>query len=411
MNPAPRHPATQTLAVIGAGVAGCALVARLRQLGHTGPIGLWETGRGPGGRASTRRSRTDPGLQINHGAPFFNVATEPPPALLRPLLEGGHVLPWCGRVALLRGERELQLDRHDALSGGDLYVGNGGMDQVGAGLLAVADQAGAAPIRAQFSTLVRHLRHTAKDGWQLIDRHGALLGQADWLVLSGTLLAHPRTQMVFGWEDVPLKQAAATLADLQLEHALTTIAGIRSEARSNLLVLLDPEGARPWRDLPFTLLAFDAAAQQRWGLRRVSVQPLADGRCAVVAHSTNTFAADHLDVYGSRSAIAQTLALPPDAGREDTVIAALTEALDQVMAPFLGAASGLGQADRQLMRWGAAFPVAPGLPSELSFCRSSKVGFCGDYVTGPGFGRIEGALRSAERLADALLPELQKPRD
>jgi hypothetical protein len=31
------------------------------------------------------------------------------------------------------------------------------------------------------------------------------------------------------------------------------------------------------------------------------------------------------------------------------------------------------------------------------------VGFCGDYVAGVGFGRVEGALRSGERLAAALL--------
>ena len=402
----PIEPGGQSLAVIGAGVSGCALVARLRQLDFMGPIDLWETGRGPGGRASTRRSRQDPGLHINHGAPFFNVVAAPAPALLEPLLASRAVVPWTGRVALLKGELELHLDGHDALSTGALYTGHGGMDRIGAGLLELAHTAGPAPIHTHFSTLVRHLGHTREGGWQLLDREGALLGQADWLVLSGTLLAHPRTQLIFGWPEVPLKQAAAALGDLQLEHTLTTIAGIRSEARSNLLVVLDPEAAAPWRQLPFQLLAFDAAAQQRWGLRRVSVQPLDDGRCAVVAHSTNAFAADHLDVYGSRSAVAQMLELPPDAGREDTVIGALTEALDQAMAPFLGAASGLAQAGRQLMRWGAAFPVAPGLPIQLSLCRQSKVGFCGDYVTGPGFGRIEGALRSAERLADALLREL-----
>jgi predicted NAD/FAD-dependent oxidoreductase len=401
--------AGQSLSVIGAGVAGCALVARLRQLGFRGPIHLWETGRGPGGRASTRRSRQDPGLQIDHGAPFFNVAAPPPPALLAPLLQAGHVVPWTGRVAMLRGEHELIPDRHDALGAGQLFCGNGGMDRIGAGLLQLAQQADAPPVTTHVSTLVRQLSCSPGAGWQLFDRQGEPLGQADWLVLSGTLLAHPRTRLIFGWPEVPLKKAAEPLGDLQLEHALTTIAGIRSEARSNLLVVLDAEAALPWRRLPFQLLAFDGAAQQRWGLRRVSVQTLEDGRCAVVAHSTNAFAADHLDVYGSRSAVARMLELPPDAGREDTVIGALTEALDQAMAPFLGAPSGLGQADRQLMRWGAAFPLAPGLPVELSLCRSSRVGFCGDYIAGPGFGRIEGALRSAERLAEALLPELQKP--
>lgn len=409
---ASRYPAVapgegQSLAVIGAGVSGCALVARLRQLGFHGPIDLWETGRGPGGRASTRRSRQDPDLPIDHGAPLFNVTASPPPALLAPLLQAGHVVPWPGRLAVLRGERELLPGQHDALGAGQLFCGNGGMDHIGVGLLQLARQADAPPVATHFSTLVRQLGHSPEAGWQLFDRQGDCLGHADWLVLSGTLLAHPRTQLIFGWPEVPLKKAAEPLADLQLEHALTTIAGIRSEARSNLLVVLDAEAALPWRRLPFQLLAFDAAAQQRWGLRRVSVQPLEDGRCAVVAHSTHAFAADHLDVVGSRSAIATMLALPPDAGREDTVIAALTEALDQALAPFLSAPSGLGQADRQLMRWGAAFPLAPGLPSELSFCRSSQVGFCGDYISGPGFGRIEGALRSAERLATALLPKLQ----
>ena len=44
----------QRLAVIGAGAAGCALAARLRQLAWPGPITLWEIGRGPGGRTASR---------------------------------------------------------------------------------------------------------------------------------------------------------------------------------------------------------------------------------------------------------------------------------------------------------------------------------------------------------------------
>ena len=63
----------ESIAVIGAGVSGCAFVAQLRRLGYTGALSLWETGRGPGGRASTRRSRQDHGLRIDHGAPLLNI--------------------------------------------------------------------------------------------------------------------------------------------------------------------------------------------------------------------------------------------------------------------------------------------------------------------------------------------------
>ena len=58
------------------------------------------------------------------------------------------------------------------------------------------------------------------------------------------------------------------------------------------------------------------------------------------------------------------------------------------------------------MRWGAAFPLAPGLPGDRQLCPVSRIGFCGDFVDGPGFGRVEGALRSAETLADLLAERL-----
>lgn len=385
-----------SIAVIGAGVSGCALAAQLRLLGHQGPISLWETGRGPGGRASTRRSRQDPALRIDHGAPLFNITAETDPHLLQPLLSGGWIEPWPGVIAQLQGESSLRLGQSDAMGLGTLYRGLGGMDHLCQGLLSLASEA----FEAHYGTLVRFLAW--QDGlWQLYGPDRQLLGQAQWLVLSSTLLAHPRSRMIFGWHDVPLKEAAAALADLQLDHALTLIAGIRTEARSNLLVVLDPAAGGPWRELPFSLLHFDAAAQQRWGLQQITIQPLADGRCAVVAHSSHAFAADHLDVYGTHSAVAKMLQLPPDEGRQETVIAALTAALEAVMAPWLSRPD-LGSSERQLMRWGAAFPLAPGLPAELIFCAQSRLGFCGDFIAGVGFGRIEGALRSGENLARQL---------
>jgi predicted NAD/FAD-dependent oxidoreductase len=388
-----------SIAIIGAGVSGCALAAQLGRLGYGGSISLWETGRGAGGRASTRRSRQDDQLAINHGAPLLNITGMPMPELMASLLEGGWVEPWTSPVATLEGESRLNIGRPDALGHGQLFHGHGGMDRLSQGLLSLATPG---QVQTHYGTLVRHLDRSESGRWQLLDAQQQLLGEVDWLVLSGTLLAHPRCQLIFGWPDVPLPRVAAGLRDLQLDHALITLAGIRFEARSNLLLVLDQLAAAPWRALPFSLISFDAAAQQRWGLRRVSIQPLDDGRCAVVAHSSDAFAADHLDVVGSRSAVARLLEPPADQGREEQVIAALGSALSECLAPWVGGVDLTG-ADPQLMRWGAAFPIAPGLPSELMLCSRSRVGFCGDYIAGVGFGRIEGALRSAERLAAALV--------
>jgi len=395
-------PAPAAVAVIGAGVAGCALVAQLRRLGVAAAISLWEAGRGPGGRAGTRRSRTDGDLVINHGAPLLNITGTPDPELLQPLLSEGWLEPWRGPVAMLEGESRLNIGRPDALGLGRLFQGRGGMDQLCRGLLHLAGEPG---LVTHYGTLVRHLALGGDGRWQLRDGDGQLLGEAHWLVLSGTLLAHPRCKLILGWPDVPLAQAAATLADWQLDHVLTTLAGLRYEARSNLLLLFEEQAALAWRALPFRLVNFDAAAQQRWGLRRLSIQPLADGRCAVVAHSSHAFAADHLDVVGSRSAMAKLLQVPVETSREDTVIRSLSDTVLQCLAPWIAGIDPI-QAAPQLMRWGAAFPQPPGLPAELMLCEASRVGFCGDVIAGEAFGRVEGALRSAELLAGQLAPRL-----
>jgi predicted NAD/FAD-dependent oxidoreductase len=122
----------------------------------------------------------------------------------------------------------------------------------------------------------------------------------------------------------------------------------------------------------------------------------------VVAHSTAVFAEEHLEVFGSGSAVALQLGRPLPPERETRVIEALAAALAAALGSRIDA-PGLQRCDRRLMRWGAAFPLAPGLPGELMVCPASRVGFCGDFVSGPGFGRIEGALRSGELLASRWL--------
>ena len=389
------------LAIVGAGVAGCALAAQLRRQGWGGSIRLLEIGRGPGGRAATRRSRRDPALAINHGAPLFNITATPPPALLAPLQHGGWIQPFSDVIHTLGGDVEA-----DGFHAGALWQGVGGMEQLSRGLLALAAAADG-PTELCCGTLVRRLEpRPGGAGWRLHGEGDALLLECRWLVLSGTLLAHPRGQAVFGWPEVPLQAAAAALGEPQLLEASARLATIDSAASSNLLLTLPAEQAAAWLALPWRLLQLSPTAQARWGLRRVSLQPLADGRCAVVAESSPAFAEAHRHVYGSRSSAAQLLGAAPDPAQEAATLEALQRALEQVVGLSVAGDADGNVADAQLMRWGAAFPLAAGLPADLQLCPASRIGFCGDAIAGPGHGRVEGALRSAEALAARLLPLL-----
>ena len=412
----------RSIAVVGAGVAGCALVAQLRRLGCRAPITLLETGRGSGGRASTRRSRRDADLAVDHGAPLFNISAAPPPALLAPLLQGGWIEPWPSGPA---GLAELQADgqvlanaqihagQGDPRLEGALYRGSRGMETLTEGLLALAAAATPASVSApqvRYGVMVRQLLASPGGPWRLLDAQGQLLAQADWLVLAGTLLAHPRGPRVFGWSEVPLAAAARPLGDPELDGALAAIAALESEARSNLLLVIAAAAAQPWLSLPFRQLSFSPEAQRRWGLERLSIQPLATGRVVVVAHSSAALAARYLAVHGSRSSAGRLLAAPADPAAETRLINALSEALIDALAGLLPQENPLAAVEqRQLMRWGAAFPCGSGLDAESMVCAASRVALCGDAIAGSGFARIEGALRSGEWLAERLQQQWPDP--
>ena len=383
------------LAIIGAGVAGCTLAAELCRHGWDGAsIGLWEAGRGPGGRTATRRSREDPTLRINHGASLFNIRSTPPPQVLTPLLQQGWVEPWTGEIAAINDAAELLPHAgQDPLLQGLFFQGRPGMEQICEGLLHLAD----GQLTTRYNSLIRSLEHHG-DRWLLKDTEGTVLAESGALVLTGTLLAHPRSRLTFGWPTPPLQELAERVQNPALNHALASIAALRFEARSSLLLRVSPDQAAGWLSLPFRLLAFEPTAQQRWGLWRICIQPQQDGSCAVVAHSNAIFAAEHIGIYGSRSAMARQLGLTATAEQEQAVIEALEASLMDVLSPWLPPRF-LERSERQLMRWGAAFPLQPALPEDLCWNDQLQLGFCGDFMAGQGFGRVEGAMQSAEQLA------------
>lgn len=370
------------LAVIGAGLSACALASALRRNQAVDTVVILEAGRGPGGRCATRRRRDDALWRLDHGAPTLSFSGPPQGplgALVDDLCDRGVLVPDVGCVVGLDGDSALVEPPAHPLLCGPRWRGQPTMAAVAETLLADAGEAVFTCFGERISTLRWHDGHwLLPGGWR-----------AKTLVLSGTLLAHPRSLAMLGWPDVPLRSAVAVGVDPSLDAALASIAVMTASVRWNLMLELP--------SVPAELGTADSLPRQIWltpeardhcGVERLVLHPQSDGRLGLVVHGLDDGAAIRPDtqpdllVHHERRLLA---ALPALLGPWPALQAALPEA------------RSLG-----VMRWGAAQPLDHALPQDLQWCAQARVGFCGDWIAGSGFGMAEGALQSALDLAETL---------
>ena len=366
------------LVVIGAGLSGCSLISRLRQLNWSGTIALVEAGRGPGGRTATRRRRDRPQWRLDHGAPGFHLDDPLPEglkALLAPLRENGCLHPAEGTVVTLA------MDGSVSRSGGPAdreWLRASCSWPACEALLAMGEGA----LTQHFGRRVRTLQRDG-DHWCVVQDDSDWQLRARRLVLSGSLLAHPRSLAMLDWRQVPLREAVPAGQDPELDQALKTLAQSRAEVRWNLMLDLPLNGDQYPRQIWLT-----PEAQAHWRVERLVLHPQADNRTGLVMHG--------LDSGESITPETQPVLLKQEEKRLRQLLPELLKAWPELQRACERAES-LG-----VMRWGASQPMDHPLPPALQWCDASGVGFCGDYVDGPGFGRAEGAIRSGVNLAQHL---------
>ena len=392
--------AISRVAIIGGGVAGCASARRLAKLAPALEITLYEIGRGPGGRASTRKTRSLPLICVNHGAPYADLRTDKGKSLVASL---DSVIPYNG----VKGS----LDSHsgsfvrESMNIDVQYVtgADGEMSRIATSLIS-----GIPSIETKYKTMIRGLSRTSNGEWELRDKNQELIGTADWLVVAGSGIAHPRWSNTFGGEP-PLIVAEKNCPDPKLRVALDAIA--KQQVSPVLAVFFSCSGclAREWLSLDYDM----ANIQKSSVLSRIMIQGGTNDDneewCSVVLHSTEEFALENVGVYGASSSATRIGDAATDACREEALIATMLAAVSKI--PSVPGMDSNIKCDYGPMihRWGNAFPKGDHLTEELSFLPSSRIAFCGDYVATPQdarFGSFESAFlsgtNSAERILNAL---------
>ena len=150
--------------VLGAGIAGLAAAGRLKARGHE--VTVFDKGRGPGGRASSRRRGL---FHFDHGAQYFTARQEEFSAAVGGWLAAGVVAPWDGYIVSLVGGVTSPLKSETRR-----YVGQPQMSRLAKHLARELD--------VRCGVLVDEL--TRVDGLWMPEEGGEILGAFDRLIVA-----------------------------------------------------------------------------------------------------------------------------------------------------------------------------------------------------------------------------------
>ena len=348
----PADPAP-AVAVIGAGLAGLTCARILQDAGLT--VTVFDKGRGPGGRASTRR--TDEGeLQFDHGAQYFTVKDPRFGRYVDAWVEAGVAAPWRGRIAAVEGGTVTEKTDMPPL-----YVGAPGMNAVPKHL--------AADLDVRCGRTVTGLEETG-DGWELKFENGEAAGPFDRVLVTA-----------------PAPQAA----DLLEGHGDLSAAARGAEVRACWAALL-AFGTDP--NLPFDgaflndeTLPDGAPNPLAWAGREASKPKRPGPPERWTLHAKPDWSDAHVDRN------------PADALPE----------LVAAFAALVHAATGKTLPDPILQtahRWRYAYVGEAALKEgdgECLYDRRTGLGAAGDWCVG---GRVEGAFLSGAALAGRVVGEL-----
>lgn len=157
------------VAIVGAGLSGLTCASTLAARGHT--VRVFDKGRGPGGRASTRRAAIA-GVEVDfdHGAQYFTVRQSDSLERLSRWIDKGVARSWNGRIAVLGAGGAIE-----SYSDKERYVGTPGMSALCQDLASGLD--------VRFGVTVDRAQR-AGNGLAVYDVGGRPLGVFDFLVVT-----------------------------------------------------------------------------------------------------------------------------------------------------------------------------------------------------------------------------------
>jgi len=371
---------TYDLLIIGGGISSCVFASKFLQNNATKKVALIEIGRGLGGRSSTRVSKRFEGWKLDHGAPNFNISNSKNNILLKSyideLLENKFIKIDDSDVFFLNEDSNLETIKESEFSCGVNYQSLDSMSHLSQKITEFNNLKG--KIDFYFETLIDDLNFNDKE-WVLTSKNGDKF-KSKFLICSTNLLLHKRSLNILNVNQIPLRKAIPINNDKKIDLLLNFLNKQSFIPRLTFLIYTnDKYSYKDFYSKKQRYFYLKNNLENKFKFERIIFQLQDNNKLGIVIHSKNIeFINSYINSKDEEVFKQKIIKNFNELFEENSLINKLT--FNEKIS---------------IMKWRASQPYGCAVPLSLQIIRKYKIGFCGDWFEGEGFGRIEGSILSA----------------
>ncbi len=371
---------TYDLIIIGGGISACVFASKYLQNNIEKKIALIENGRGFGGRASTRISKRFKGWKLNHGSPNFNICNTKNNPLLKSyineLLENKFIKIDDSEIVSLDEESNLNTINKSEFSRGANYLSLFSMSELSQKIIESNNLSG--KIDFYFETLIVDLIFKNEE-WKLKSKNGDKF-KSKYLICSTNLVSHKRSLKILNINQIPLRKAIPEYKDKKIDLLLHFLDKQSYITRLTFLIYTNENYC--YKDNYFKKQRYfylKKNLENKYKFERVIFQRQDNNKLGIVVHTKNI---DFINSYINSK-------------NEDIFKQKIFTNFNELFEGNSSVNQLTYDEKISIMKWRASQPSGYAVPLSFQFSRKYRIGFCGDWFEGEGFGRIEGSILSA----------------
>ena len=371
---------TYDLLIIGGGISACVFASQYLKNNNTKKIALIEIGRGLGGRSSTRISKRFKGWKLNHGSPNFNISNSKNNLLLKryidELLENKYIKIDDSEIIFLNEDSNLETIKKSEFSCGVNYLSLDSMSELSKKIIQSNNLK--EKIDFFFETLIVDLKFNDKE-WVLTSKKGDKF-KSKYLICSTNLLLHKRSLKILNINQIPLRKAIPINNDKKIDLLLNFLDKQSFIPRLTFLIYTNENYSyKDFYSKKQRYFHLNNNLENKYKFERIVFQSQDNNKLGIVVHSKNQeFINSYLNAKDDEVFKQKIITNFNELFQDNSVVNKLT--FDEKIS---------------IMKWRASQPSGVAVPLSLQFSKKFRIGFCGDWFEGEGFGRIEGSILSA----------------